>query len=356
MSPLTKVADVRTPTLVIHGAADLHLPGRPGPAVAHRTARARGADPAGALSGRQPRVHPARDPVAAARLQPPGPRLGRAARRPRRPRDGSTPALGAPPRASWRSGTRSPAPSSASCATRPAARTSSSRRRTARSTWRRVPRRRRRRCSRSAPSPRSGRPRSSSSWSTRAWSSWTPRSSRWCPSSGSSDPDVTKSVTIRHLLTHTSGIDGDVFTDTGRGRRLPGEVRRPAGRGGAEPPPRRDLVLLQLRLLAARPGDREAHRHHVGPGDARPAVHPARARPDRDASGGGDPALGCRRPHRQRRRAGPEPGVGPDALGRPRGPGHLDRGRRARVRPHAPGRRSGRRRHAGALGGSRPPP
>jgi dipeptidyl aminopeptidase/acylaminoacyl peptidase/CubicO group peptidase (beta-lactamase class C family) len=32
-----------------------------------------------------------------------------------------------------------------------------------------------------------------------------------------SDPDVTKQVTIRHLLTHTSGIDGDVFTDTGRG-------------------------------------------------------------------------------------------------------------------------------------------
>ncbi|MFL6122945.1 serine hydrolase [Actinophytocola sp.] len=31
------------------------------------------------------------------------------------------------------------------------------------------------------------------------------------------DPEVTKSVTPRHLLTHTSGIDGDVFTDTGRG-------------------------------------------------------------------------------------------------------------------------------------------
>ncbi|MCS7475644.1 serine hydrolase [Umezawaea endophytica] len=31
------------------------------------------------------------------------------------------------------------------------------------------------------------------------------------------DPDITKSVTVRHLLTHTSGIDGDVFTDTGRG-------------------------------------------------------------------------------------------------------------------------------------------
>ncbi len=31
------------------------------------------------------------------------------------------------------------------------------------------------------------------------------------------NPDVTKQVTMRHLLTHTSGIDGDVFTDTGRG-------------------------------------------------------------------------------------------------------------------------------------------
>lgn len=31
------------------------------------------------------------------------------------------------------------------------------------------------------------------------------------------DPDVTKKLTMRHLLTHTSGIDGDVFTDTGRG-------------------------------------------------------------------------------------------------------------------------------------------
>jgi CubicO group peptidase (beta-lactamase class C family) len=31
------------------------------------------------------------------------------------------------------------------------------------------------------------------------------------------DPGVAKQVTMRHLLTHTSGIDGDVFTDTGRG-------------------------------------------------------------------------------------------------------------------------------------------
>ncbi len=32
-----------------------------------------------------------------------------------------------------------------------------------------------------------------------------------------SDPDVAEKVTLRHLLTHTSGIDGDVFADTGRG-------------------------------------------------------------------------------------------------------------------------------------------
>ncbi|GAA3659033.1 serine hydrolase domain-containing protein [Microbacterium marinilacus] len=31
------------------------------------------------------------------------------------------------------------------------------------------------------------------------------------------DMDVARTVTLRHLLTHTSGIDGDVFTDTGRG-------------------------------------------------------------------------------------------------------------------------------------------
>lgn len=31
------------------------------------------------------------------------------------------------------------------------------------------------------------------------------------------DPEVTRTVTIRHLLSHTSGIDGDLFLDTGRG-------------------------------------------------------------------------------------------------------------------------------------------
>ena len=31
------------------------------------------------------------------------------------------------------------------------------------------------------------------------------------------DPEVTRTVTARQLLSHTSGIDGDLFTDTGRG-------------------------------------------------------------------------------------------------------------------------------------------
>lgn len=31
------------------------------------------------------------------------------------------------------------------------------------------------------------------------------------------DPEVTRAVTARHLLAHTSGIDGDLFLDTGRG-------------------------------------------------------------------------------------------------------------------------------------------
>lgn len=31
------------------------------------------------------------------------------------------------------------------------------------------------------------------------------------------DDELTDGITIRHLLTHTSGLDGDVFTDTGRG-------------------------------------------------------------------------------------------------------------------------------------------
>ena len=44
------------------------------------------------------------------------------------------------------------------------------------------------------------------------------------------DADVAKTVTMRHLLNHTSGIDGDVFTDTGRGDDCVEKYVAPAGR------------------------------------------------------------------------------------------------------------------------------
>lgn len=37
------------------------------------------------------------------------------------------------------------------------------------------------------------------------------------PEFGAGDPEIAKTITAWHLLTHTSGIDGDVFFDTGRG-------------------------------------------------------------------------------------------------------------------------------------------
>jgi CubicO group peptidase (beta-lactamase class C family) len=40
---------------------------------------------------------------------------------------------------------------------------------------------------------------------------------RWLPEFRVADPDVTAHVTIRQLLSHTSGFDGDHFHDTGRG-------------------------------------------------------------------------------------------------------------------------------------------
>jgi CubicO group peptidase (beta-lactamase class C family) len=40
---------------------------------------------------------------------------------------------------------------------------------------------------------------------------------RYLPDFSVADPVVSESVTVRHLLTHSSGIDGDYFADTGRG-------------------------------------------------------------------------------------------------------------------------------------------
>jgi CubicO group peptidase (beta-lactamase class C family) len=40
---------------------------------------------------------------------------------------------------------------------------------------------------------------------------------RYLPEFGVLDPAATEAVTVRQLLTHTGGFDGDLFTDTGRG-------------------------------------------------------------------------------------------------------------------------------------------
>ena len=256
----------RTPTLVLHGADDVRCP--VGQAEQwHSALRERGV-PTRWCSTRAPATcsrSSARRRTA--RLQPPRRRLGRAVRRaaaaaPAR----STPRTGSA--GSRRSPKRHKVPGAQLGILRfaPDATTSSS---TAASGTlnKHIDRRpvdRRTRSSRSARSPRSGRRRSSCSSSTRACSPSTPRSSRCCPSCGSPTTTSPSSVTIRHLLTHTSGIDGDVFTDTGRGDDCLEKYVELLAEAGAEPPARRDLVLLQLRVLAARPGDREAHRQDLG--------------------------------------------------------------------------------------------
>ncbi len=40
---------------------------------------------------------------------------------------------------------------------------------------------------------------------------------RYLPAFAVLDPEATETVTVRHLLTHTGGFDGDLFEDTGRG-------------------------------------------------------------------------------------------------------------------------------------------
>ncbi len=137
---------------------------------------------------------------------------------------------------------------------------------------------------------------------------------------------------MRHLLTHTSGIDGDVFTDTGRGD---------------------DCLEKYVALL-----DEAAQNHPLGAtwsycnsgfslagrviekltggtwdaAIARAADPPARTRAHRHAARGGDAAP---RRRRSRRRPGAEPTRAPSAWGLPRsvgpaGPDQRDRRRRPR--------------------------
>ena len=195
------------------------LPGRPGPAVAHHPARARRADRAGALPRRLARVRAARAAVAADRLRHAGWSTGSSATPGTRAARGSTSPTGSSGWPGSRSGTASPVPSSASCASTP---TACGRRRARRRVVRPAEHRHR------APvTPESIFQIGSI---TKVWTATVVMQLvdeglldldapvvEVLPELRLADPDVTKHVTVRHLLNHTSGIDGDVFTDTGRG-------------------------------------------------------------------------------------------------------------------------------------------
>ena len=247
------------------------LPGRPGPAVAHRAARARRADPAGALPGRLARVHPGRAAVAPARLQPAASSTGSSstpATRPARAGRDRRRALAAAPRRAGRAARAFPARSSASCGCGPGRDDELVE------------------AAHGAAEP--GRPGVAATTDsvfqigsiTKVWTATVVMQlvdeglldldapvAEVLPELRLADPDVDQEVTIRHLLTHTSGIDGDVFTDTGRGDDCLEKYVGAARRRGAEPPARRHLVLLQLRLLARSAGSSRSS--PAGPGTRR---------------------------------------------------------------------------------------
>jgi CubicO group peptidase (beta-lactamase class C family) len=87
-------------------------------------------------------------------------------------------------------------------------------------------------------------------------------------------PDASAEVTIRHLLTHTSGIDGDIFTDTGRGgecvERYVGELAQAARvfpPGAAYSYSNSGFVLLGriIEVLDGREWDTSLRERLVGP-------------------------------------------------------------------------------------------
>ncbi len=112
-------------------------------------------------------------------------------------------------------------------------------------------------------------------------------------------PDASAQVTVRHLLTHTSSIDGDIFTDTGRGadcvERYAGELAQaarifracagiavPAG-----PEPAAGPLDLDLRRHAGRYG-RTSWRYDVAVRDGRLHVIPGMT-DDREAFSDDEP-------------------------------------------------------------------
>jgi CubicO group peptidase (beta-lactamase class C family) len=86
--------------------------------------------------------------------------------------------------------------------------------------------------------------------------------------------DIGDQVTVRHLLTHTSGVDGDIFTDTGRGddcvQRYVGQLDRAVSAfppGGAYSYCNSGYVLLGriIEVLDGRPWDSSLRERLCGP-------------------------------------------------------------------------------------------
>ena len=101
-------------------------------------------------------------------------------------------------------------------------------------------------------------------------------------------PRSTSRVTVRHLLTHTSGIDGDDFLDTGRGddclERYVGAVERTSAQNH---PLGETWSYCNSGYSLLGSGHRAAQRHDVGRGAPGAAIHAARARPHRHPARGG---------------------------------------------------------------------
>ena len=78
------------------------------------------------------------------------------------------------------------------------------------------------------------------------------------------DADVAQQVTMRHLLTHTSGIDGDVFTDTGRGDDCLEKYVAQLDEAAQNHPLGATWSYCNSGFSLARARDREAHGRDVG--------------------------------------------------------------------------------------------
>ncbi|WP_278256854.1 serine hydrolase domain-containing protein [Nocardioides convexus] len=183
--------------------------------------------------------------------------------------------------------------------------------------------------------------------------------SRHLPRFRTADEEQSAAITVRHLLTHTGGFEGDLWPDVRDDRRRLGETRRPARRQcPAAPAARPPVLLLQRRDGRARPPGRghpgAVVRRGAAPSSRRPA---RRARPRGGRRGGpGTPQRDRPRGRPGRAARAPVANLGADARLQPRRRQLAgDAGARpGRPGPHAPRRRGRPRRGAAAVARQRP--